>query len=211
MQRPPGQATVPRPGPAIVVPMGNEPQTWRGMVEWNQSLLLRATGHDIRWWADLARRQGFADNGALASWLRSEHGVAGYAQYAVSWEVFGYPDFMLRTADELLDGQYADRRHLRSLADTVLAWAGSADGVTIQLRKGYVSLLSPRRKFAQVTAATKSAVDVNIRWDGPAQGRLEPIRVRRGDPFTCRVRLRSAEDADDEFFAILTTSLEQNS
>jgi len=78
------------------------------MIEWNQSLLLRKTGRDIHWWADLARQQGFADNEALAAWMRDEHGVTGYAQYAVSWEVFGYPEFMLRDADELFDGQYAD-------------------------------------------------------------------------------------------------------
>ncbi|WP_430297611.1 DUF5655 domain-containing protein [Sinomonas sp. B1-1] len=191
--------------------MGTEPRTWQGMVEWNQSLLLRRTGHDIRWWADLARQQGFTDNTALAAWLRSEHGVTGYAQYAVSWEVFGYPDFMLHTADELLDGQYADRPHLRPIADAVLAWAGTADGVTIQLRKGYVSLLSPRRKFAQVTAATKSGVDVALRWDGPAPRRLEPLRAHGGNPFAWRVRLSSAEDADDEFFGLLTAALEQNS
>jgi hypothetical protein len=183
------------------------------MVEWNQSLLLRATGRDIRWWAALARQQRFTDNEALVAWLGSEHGVTGYAQYAVSWEVFGYPDFMLSTADELLEGQYADREHLRPVADAVLAWAGSTDGATIQLRKGYVSLLSPRRKFAQVTAATKTAVDVALRWNAPAPvpARLEPIRVRSGDPFAWRIRLRSPEEVDDGFFALLATALQQNS
>jgi hypothetical protein len=180
------------------------------MVAWNQSLLLRATGRDIGWWAELARQQGFTDNQALVAWLRSEHGVTGYAQYAVSWEVFGYPDFMLSTADELLEGQYADREHLRPITDAVLAWADSNDGVTIQLRKGYVSLLSPRRKFAQVTAATKTAVDVALRWDAPVPDRLEPIRVRSGDPFAWRIRLRSPEDADGGFFALLASALEQN-
>jgi hypothetical protein len=181
------------------------------MVEWNQSLLLRATGRDIRWWTALARQQRFTDNEALVAWLRSEHGVTGYAQYAVSWEVFGYPDFMLSTADELLDGQYADRGHLRPVADAVLAWAGETHGVTVQLRKGYVSLLSPRRKFAQVSAATKTAVDVALRWDGPVPDRLEPTKVRSGDPFAWRIRLRSPEDADGGFFALLTSALRQNS
>ncbi|MDQ0261386.1 DUF5655 domain-containing protein [Sinomonas atrocyanea] len=191
--------------------MGDERRTWKGMVEWNQSLLLRATGRDIQWWTEHAREQGFTDNQALNAWLRAEHGVTGYAQYAVSWEVFGYPDFMLSTADELLDGQYADRGHLRPVADAVLAWAGETHGVTVQLRKGYVSLLSPRRKFAQVSAATKTAVDVALRWDGPVPDRLEPTKVRSGDPFAWRIRLRSPEDADGGFFALLTSALRQNS
>ncbi|WP_249336177.1 DUF5655 domain-containing protein [Sinomonas gamaensis] len=191
--------------------MGEAPRTWKGMIEWNQSLLLRKTGHDIHWWADRARQQGFRDNAALGAWLRDEQGVTGYAQYAVSWEVFGYPEFMLRDADELLEGQYADRDHLRPLAEAILAWAETADGVAIQLRKGYVSLLSPRRKFAQVTAATKSAVDITFRWQGPTPERLEPIRVRADDPFAWRVRLRSSEDVDDELFTLLSAALKQNS
>jgi hypothetical protein len=181
------------------------------MIEWNQSLLLRKTGHDIHWWADRARQQGFRDNAELGAWLRDEQGVTGYAQYAVSWEVFGYPEFMLRDADELLEGQYADRDHLRPLAEAILAWAETADGVAIQLRKGYVSLLSPRRKFAQVTAATKSAVDITFRWQGTTPERLEPIRVRADDPFAWRVRLRSSEDVDDELFTLLSAALKQNS
>jgi hypothetical protein len=108
------------------------------------------------------------------------------------------------------EGQYADREHLRPLAEAILVWAESAEGVAIQLRKGYVSLLSPRRKFAQVTAGTKSAVDVTFRWDGPTPGRLEPIRARSEDPFAWRIRLRSSEDVDDELFALLAAALKQN-
>jgi hypothetical protein len=68
--------------------------------------------------------------------------------------MFGYPEFMLRDADELLDGQYRNHPDLRRIADSILAWASSTEGVQIQMRKGYVSLHSPRRKFAQVTRST---------------------------------------------------------
>ena len=190
--------------------MGEAPRTWQEMVDWMQGLLLRKTGHDVHWWAEFARRQGFTDHAALAAWLRDEHGVTGYSESAVSWEVFGYPDFMLRGADELFDGQYADRGHLRPLAEAILAWAETADGVTIQLRKTYVSLQSPRRKFAQVTAGTKSAVDVTLRWEGPPTERLEPVTVRGDHPFTWRVRLRTPDDVDDELFALLAAALDQN-
>lgn len=60
------------------------------------------------------------------------------------------------------------------------------------MRKGYVSLHSPRRKFAQVTRTTNTAVDVTLRLDtedldaaglgASPGGRLEAVKVRADDP-----------------------------
>ena len=191
--------------------MAEAARTWKDMIEFCQGLLVRKTGRDVHAWAAEARAHGLASDAELAAWMRDEHGVTGYAQYAVSWEVFGYPEFMLRDADELFAGQYADREHLRPLAEAVLAWAQAHDGVAIQMRKTYVSLLSPRRKFAQVTAATKSAVDVTLRWDGPPHERLEPVRARPDDPFTSRVRLRALEAGDEALVDVHDAARAQNS
>jgi hypothetical protein len=81
-------------------------RTWQTMVDSNQALLLRKSGRDVRWWAEQGRTAGVKNDGELRDWMRDEHGITGYAQYAVSWEMFGYPEFMLRDADELIDGQY---------------------------------------------------------------------------------------------------------
>lgn len=142
--------------------------------------------------------------------MHREHGVTGYAQYAVSWELFGYPDFMLRAADELIDGQYVNHPELRPIADALLAWAGATEGVEIQMRKGYVSLLGPRRKFAQVTRTTNRAVDVTLRLDAAAQGRLEALKTRADDPFDRRVRITSLDQVDGELLDILAQALDQN-
>lgn len=181
------------------------------MVDNNKALLLRKTGKDTAYWAEKARAAGISSDGELRDWMRDRFGVTGYAQYAVSWEMFGYPEFMLRDADELIDGQYANHPGLRPIADSILAWASATDGVQIQMRKGYVSLHSPRRKFAQVTRSTNSAVDVTLRLDAPVEGRLENVRARADDPFTRRIRVTSPEQVDDELLQILTLALEQNS
>lgn len=120
-------------------------KTWQTMVDSNKALLLRKTGHDVAYWARQARTAGLKNDAELRHWMRDEHGVTGYAQYAVSWELFGYPEFMLRDADELIDGQYINHAELRPIADALLAWAAATEGVEIQMRKGYVSLHSPRR------------------------------------------------------------------
>ena len=202
---------VPPAGTAAAPPAAKQPGTWRHMVESNQAMLLRKTGKDTAWWVEQARQAGIRNDRELRDWMRDGHGVTGYAQYAVAWEMFGYPDFMLRDADELLDGQYANHPDLRPVADAVLAWAFTADEVHIQMRKGFVSLHSPRRKFAQVTRSTNTAVDVTLRLPAAASGRLLPVRTRKDDPFTARVRLSAPEQVDDELFGILALALEQNS
>ena len=195
-------------------------KAWQAMVDSNQALLLRKTGRDVAFWAGQARSAGIQNDAQLRAWMRDEHGVTGYAQYAVSWELFGYPEFMLRNADELIDGQYASHPQLRPIADAILAWASATDGVEIQMRKGYISLHSPRRKFAQVTRTTNTTVDVTLRLDiqgldaaglgAAAGGRLEAVKVRADDPFSRRIRLTTPDQVDEEMLEILAMALEQN-
>lgn len=186
-------------------------RTWRFMVENNQALLMRKSGHDAAWWAEKGRAAGLANDAELRAWMRDRHGITGYAQYAVSWEMFGYPDFMLSDADELFEAQYANHPELRPIADALLAWAAETGGVNIQLRKGYVSLHSPRRKFAQITRTTNSCVDVTLRIDAPAAGQLEEVKVRAGDVFTRRLRLHADTPLKPDVLAFLAQALDQNS
>ncbi|MFF2316148.1 DUF5655 domain-containing protein [Arthrobacter sp. NPDC058097] len=117
----------------------------------------------------------------------------------------------LEVHDELLDGQYRDHPNLRPIANTLLAWAAAHPGVAIQMRKGYVSLHSSRRKFAQITRASNTAVDVTLRLEAPIGERLKAVKVRDGDFFDRKVRLTSDEQVDQEFLDFLETALEQNS
>ena len=181
------------------------------MVDSNQALLLRKSGHDVHWWAERGHSAGVKSDTELREWMRTEHGITGYAQHAVSWEMFGYPEFMLRDADELLDGQYRDHPNLRPIANTLLAWAVANPGVAIQVRKGYVSLHSSRRKFAQVIRANNTIVDVTLRLEAPIGERLKAVKVREGDFFDRKVRLTSEDQVDQEFLDFLETALEQNS
>jgi Domain of unknown function (DUF5655) len=188
--------------------------TWKLMVDSNQALLLRKSGHDVHWWAARAREAGVKNDAGLRDWMRDEHGITGYAQYAVSWEMFGYPEFMLRDADELIDGQYAKHPELRPIADALLAWAAATDGASIQMRKGYVSLHSPKRKFAQVTRANNTSVDVLLRLavePGESSGRVEAVKVREGDFFDRKVRLTSVDNVDGELLGLLERALAENS
>ncbi|WP_227878525.1 DUF5655 domain-containing protein [Arthrobacter dokdonensis] len=198
--------------------MADAPQpgfkSWQEMLDWMSGLLLRRTGHDVPWWLDAVRHAALPSEAAIRAWL-TDNGVTGYAQSPVMWELFGYPDFFLKDAAELLDGQYADRPQLRPIADAVIAlalgWAGDGTGqVTVQLRKTYVSLNTPRRKFAQVTPSSKSAVDIFLRLDEPAEGLLEAVKTRPDDAFRRRVRLRNPADVTGDVAAILLRAYRAN-
>src|SRR3989449_6440518 len=93
-------------------------------------------------------------------------------------ERFGYPDFLLATADELIDGQYADRAQLRPIFDALIDAAAGLGQVTIQARKNYVSLVSPPRTVARLQATTKNRVDLRLRLEGrEPKGRLQPSKI----------------------------------
>jgi hypothetical protein len=70
------------------------------------------TGRSVEEWVEAARGAGVDSRAALAAWLKPQ-GVSGYSLMSVDWAMFGYPDFILRSVDELYEGQYADRQSLR--------------------------------------------------------------------------------------------------
>lgn len=180
-------------------------KTWQAMAEANAERLQRTTGRSVDEWVGAARRAGIDSRAGLADWLKGQ-GVGGYSLMSVDWAMFGYPDFLLSSADELYEGQYADRAALRPIADRLIAWALEADGVHVQMRKTYVSLETARRKFAQVTPATKSAVDVFLRYSRPGEERIEPAKAAKNDPFAWRVRLRTVDEVDDGLLEILSAA-----
>jgi hypothetical protein len=102
-------------------------------------------------------------------------------------------------ADELVDGQYADRPQLRPVLDAVLAAASALGPVTVQARKTCVSLVSPRRTFAAVQATTKNRVDLGLRLDGlsPAGRLLVASNIASGT-INLRIALGSPGEVDEE-------------
>src|SRR5262245_5853306 len=117
------------------------PQSWEKMRAWCAELLVKRTGEGVEGWNRRIAAAEFADKAALEVWLEAQ-GVTGYAQMLLVMERFGYPEFFLATADELIDGQYADRPHLRPVLEAVLAAADALGSVTVQAGKGYGAILS---------------------------------------------------------------------
>src|SRR2546428_193649 len=101
---------------------------WQGMKDMSARPLKERTGEGVGTWNRRIQRERLDDEESLRLWL-TKQGVTGYAQSLLVMERFGYPDFLLATADELIDGQYADRAQLRPIFDALIdAAAGPRPG-----------------------------------------------------------------------------------
>src|SRR5947209_3943551 len=139
---------------------------WRQRNAWVADLLERRTGADVETWNARIGEHDPPDEASLRAWL-SAQGVTGYPQMLLVMERFGYPDFLLASADELVDGQYADRPELRRILEAILTCAASFGEFTIQARKGYVWLLTRKRTFAAVQPTTRTRVDLGLKLKKP--------------------------------------------
>jgi len=171
-------------------------------------VLQRQSGASVDEWNRRISREPLDDERKLRAWLAGQ-GVSGYAQTLLVMERFGYPDFLLASADEFIDAQYADRAHLRPIFDAVVDAASGLGSVAVQARKTYVSLVTPARTFARVVPATKQRVDLGLRLDGTkSSGRLQPSRIH--ETMTLQIGLASPADVDDEVLEWLARAYERN-
>jgi len=186
------------------------PRTWLEMRDRIERILERRTGEGVAVWSSRVAALGDVDETALRAWL-TEHGVTGYSQMLLVMERFGYPDFLLASADELIDGQYADRPALRPILDELLLRAMEVGEVDVQARKTYVTLVTPRRTFAIIRATTRDRVDVGLRLPGavPA-GRLLAAPGLGNDYVNVRIALRSLDDLDDGVVDLLREAYRLN-
>ena len=181
---------------------------WQSMKDMSARLLRERTGLDVTTWNERIQAQSFKDEKALRAWL-DQQGVTGYAQNLLVMERFGYPDFMQASARQLIEGQYADRPQLRPIFEAILGAAAGLGEVTIQARKTYVSLVTPRRTFGRVQPTTKQRVDLALRLEGQKPGgRLQPSRINASTPL--QISLTTPEEVDAEVLDWLQKACEQN-
>jgi hypothetical protein len=115
-------------------------------------------------------------------------------------------------ADELIEGQYADRPQLRPILDAVLAVLPGLGPVTVQPRRTIVTLFTPRRAFAAIRATTRDRVDLGLRLDGTGPGgRLLAAGNVGGGGVTVRVALTRPQDVDGEVRDLMRRAYAENS
>jgi hypothetical protein len=194
----------------VQLPKKARTRTWQEMREWMGGLLLKRTGHGLEFWTSKMAGKRFSDEDALRRWLRDQ-GVTGYGQMLLVWERFGYPSFMTANLDDLIEGQYADRPQLRPIFDAVLATLPQVGRVTLQGRKGYVSLVTDRRTFAVVQATTRKRVDLGLRLARTKPvGRLQSAKGVGNGSMTVKLALSSPAEVDAEARRWLKRAYDEN-
>jgi hypothetical protein len=182
---------------------------WQAMKDMSARLLQERTGADVESWNRRIEQEQLHDEQQLRAWL-TQQGVTGYAQSLLVMERFGYPDFLLASADELIQAQYADRPQLRPIFDAIIDAAAGLGAVIIQTRKTYISLVTPRRTFARVQPTTKNRVDLGLRLEGQKPGgRLQPSKIHETMPL--QISLTTRDEVDAEVLDWLQRAYDQNS
>jgi hypothetical protein len=187
------------------------PRSWQEMRDHEIRRLEEQTGESLETWNERVREGSFADEGELRAWL-ARQGVTGYPSMMLVMERFGYPDYLRASADDLIEGQYADRPNLRPIFEAVLSVLPAIGEVEIQARKTYVALITPRRTFAAVMPTTRTRVDLGLRLT-PSQSptaRLERARNFAQSSVTHVVRLTAPDDVDEELVDWLRQAYEVN-
>jgi len=185
-----------------------EIQDWSSMRVMSERLLKERTGEALEVWNGRVRQLNPTDEQSLRVWLQQQ-GVTGYAQSLLVMETFGYPAFLTTSADELINGQYADRAQLRPIFDAIIEAATSLGAVTVQARKTYVSLLTPRRTFARIQPTTRSRIDLALRLEKPGTDeRLVPSKIH--ETMKWQLGLSTMADLDAKALAYLQQAYEAN-
>lgn len=184
------------------------------VLDWNSNrdmwirVLRKQTNEGLDYWNKRVSNQNPKDEDSLRTWL-AEQGVTGYAATLLVMERFGYPDFVSATAHDLIAGQYADRRHLKPIYDAVINAVSEMGDFTIQMRKTYVSLLTPRRTFARVRPTTKNRLDVGLRLEGRVPGgRLRACNFQ--ETMKVQISLTSVDELDADALHWLRLAYEEN-
>ena len=162
----------------------------------------------LNYWNARIKKHKFTDARSLRAWLADE-GVSGYARQLLVMERFGYPDFVTTSAGKLIDEQYADRPHLRPIYEAIIRAARDLGEFVIQVRKGFVSLVTPRRTFARVQATTKSRVDLGLRIEGiKPSGCLQPSRIH--ETMKLQISFMKPEEVDAEAMRWFKKAYDEN-
>lgn len=170
------------------------------------------TGRTIEEWTALVQAEGPdpLDQKAVRRWLKDEHGIKQNSRYAIADTAARAAGWEPPGLEEYVDRQYSGpKAHLRPIFDRLREiLEGLGGDVRVEGRKSYIPFVRGRQ-FAAVAAATRSRVDVGVRYtEPPPSERLE--KGRAPGQGTHGISLRSVEEITDEIADLLRVAYEQN-
>ena len=170
------------------------------------------TGRTLEEWVALVEESGVdpLDQKAVRRWLKEAHGVPQNSQWAIADAAARAAGWEPPELEELVERQYtAAKAALRPIFDRLREiLEGLGDDVAVEGRSTYIPFIRARQ-FVAIAAATRTRVDVGVRYtDPPASERLVPAQAP--GQATHKLSLTSVDEIDDEVERLLRAAYEQN-
>lgn len=170
------------------------------------------TGKSIEQWVALVHTSGVnpLDQNAVRKWLKSEHGILQNSQWAIADAAARAAGWTEPSVEEYIDAQYAGAKTpLRVIFDRLRDMIEAfGDDVSMEGRSTYVPFVR-RRQFVAIAAATRSRVDVGLRFSAAPQSRLL-VEASAPGQATHKLSLTSVNDVSTDVEQLLRTAYEQN-
>lgn len=170
------------------------------------------TGRTLEEWAAVVRASGIdpLDQNAVRRWLGTEHGVRQNSQWAIADAAARAAGWTPPTLEQYIDQQYTGRKvGLRPIFDRLREIIESfGDDVSLEGRATYTPFVR-RRQFAAVAAATRTRVDVGLRYTEPPDSSLLKSAKAPGQA-THTLSLGSVDEITHEVIHLLRVAYDQN-
>jgi hypothetical protein len=174
--------------------------------------LAQRTGRSLEEWVAVVQASGVdpLDQTAVRRWLRAEHGVPQNSQWAIADAAARAAGWTRPSVEEYVGGQYEGARaELRPIFDRLREIVESfGDDVRLEGRATYTPFVR-RRQFAAIAAATRTRIDIGLRYiDAPASGLLSPANAP--GQATHKLSLGGIDDITAEVEGLLRAAYDQN-
>lgn len=170
------------------------------------------TGRTIEEWVEVVAESGIdpLDQNAVRRWLRTEHGIPQNSQWAIADAAARDAGWTPPSVEEYIDGQYTGAKaNLRPIFDRLRSAIESfGEDVRVEGRSTYTPFVR-RRQFVAIAAATRTRIDVGLRYvDPPVSELLAPANAP--GQATHRLSLSELSDVTDEVVGLLRAAYRQN-
>ncbi|WP_420631517.1 DUF5655 domain-containing protein [Candidatus Leptofilum sp.] len=170
------------------------------------------TGKTLEAWVAVVQASGIdpLDQKAVRNWLKSEHGILQNSQWTIADAAARAAGWVEPTLEEYIDQQYSGAKaHLRPIFDQLRQIIESfGEDVAVEARSTYIPFVR-QRQFMAVAAATKTRVDVGMRFrNAPASDLLKPAKAP--GQATHKLSLTAIDNISEEVEKLLRIAYEQN-
>lgn len=174
--------------------------------------LKQRTGRDLNEWVSLVQSQSLdqLDQKTVRNWLREEHGVGLNSQWAIADAVARAAGWEEPDLEGYIAAQYTGGKEpLRSIFDALFEIAISCgDDVHAEGRSTYIPLVR-QRQFMAIAAATKTRIDLGLRFVDPPKSELLKVAKAPGQA-THKLSITSQAEINADVRFLIREAWRQN-